>query len=205
MRLHLVLNNFERAERQLKIECNPSVRYVHFCYKKRINLYKTGIAHFLNGGTVELLLSPSPEMLVRKVGFLILGLVVSACSDSTGPKNANVSGAWSYSVSNLSGGGLSCNASGTTVTLNQTGTTFTGTYNGGTLSCGSVGTVSVGTGAVASGVVAANSVNFNFDTQDWMNAGSLSGNTIAGTATVRLVLTGGQTVVMNGNFSMVRQ
>jgi hypothetical protein len=141
---------------------------------------------------------------MRRFAFLMLAMALSACSDSTGPKNANISGSWTYNVSNLSGGGLSCNASGTTVTISQTGTTFTGTYSGGTLSCGTVGNVSIGSGTVANGTVTNNSVTFNFDTQDWTNTGSVSGNSIAGTTTVRLVLTGGQTVVLSGNFSMVK-
>ena len=144
------------------------------------------------------------EVSMRKFFSLFLTLAAVACSDSTGPKNANVSGSWTYSVSNLSGGGLSCNATGTAVTISQTGTTFTGSYSGGTLNCGSVGSVGVGTGTVANGTVTNNAVTFNFDTQDWTNTGTVSGNSLAGTTTVRLVLTGGQTVVLTGNFSMVK-
>jgi hypothetical protein len=143
--------------------------------------------------------------IMRRFGILILAATVSACSDSTGPKNANVSGSWTYNVSNLSGGGLTCNGSGSTVTLSQTGATFTGSYSGGILSCGVAGSVNIGSGVVANGTVSNNAVTFNFDTQDWANTGSVSGNSIAGTTTVRLVVTGGQTVVLSGNFSMVKQ
>jgi hypothetical protein len=136
--------------------------------------------------------------------ILALALVLGACSDSTGPKALNVSGNWTYAVTNLNGAGLSCNATGTTVTLLQTGTTFTGTYSGGTLNCGSVGSSNLGTGTVTSGTVNNNAVTFSFDTTDWTNTGTASGSSVSGTTTVRLVLTGGQTVVMTGNFSMVR-
>src|SRR5512141_2131572 len=101
---------------------------------------------------------------MRRLAVFTLAAMLCACSDSTGPKDANVSGSWTYSVSNLSGAGLSCNASGTTVTISQTGSTFTGSYSGGTLSCGSSGNVDVGSGTVANGTVSNNTVTFNFDT-----------------------------------------
>ena len=142
---------------------------------------------------------------MNKLSVLMLAATLSACSDSTGPKDANISGSWTYNVSNLSGAGLSCNAGGTTVTISQSGSTFTGSYSGGTLSCGSFGSVDVGSGTVANGTVTNNAVTFNFDTPDWTNSGSVSGNSISGTATLRLVLTGGQTVIMTGNFSMVKK
>jgi hypothetical protein len=139
--------------------------------------------------------------------FILAGLVLCAiaCSDSTGPKNANVGGSWTYAVTNLVGGGLSCTAGGTTVNITQSGNTFSGSYNGGTLSCNSAGSFSIGSGTVANGTVAQNAVSFAFDTQDWTNSGTLSGSSVSGTTTVRLVESTGQTVVLTGNFSMVRQ
>jgi hypothetical protein len=142
---------------------------------------------------------------MKRLALIGFALALSASSDSTGPKNVNVAGSWTYSVTNLVGGGLSCNTGGTTVTIAQSGTTFSGTYTGGTLSCNSLGDFAIGTGTVANGTVSDNAVAFDFDTQDWANTGSASGNTISGTATVRLVTSSNQTIILTGNFSMVKR
>jgi hypothetical protein len=142
---------------------------------------------------------------MKRLALVAFALALTACADSTGPKNVNVSGSWTYSVTNLVGGGLSCNTGGTTVTIAQSGTTFSGTYTGGTLSCNSLGDFAIGTGTVANGTVSDNAVAFDFDTQDWANTGSASGNTISGTATVRLVTSSNQTIILTGNFSMVKR
>ena len=70
--------------------------------------------------------------------ILACAVLLGACSggDSTGPSggggntNANVAGTWTYNATNLSGGGASCDYTGAVLQLNQTGTTFTGTYSG---------------------------------------------------------------------------
>ena len=142
---------------------------------------------------------------MKRLIFIALALAATACSDSTGPKDANVAGSWTYNATNLAGGGLSCSISGVTVTISQSGSTFTGSYSTGSLSCGSVGGANFAGGTVVSGTVSNNAVTFNFDTQDWTHAGSVSGSSIAGTTSVRLILTGGQTLIMNGNFSMVKR
>lgn len=141
---------------------------------------------------------------MKRAAFVIAVALSLACSDSSGPKIADVSGAWSYNVTGLAGGGLSCNIGGVTVTLSQTGATFTGSFGSGVLSCGSAGTFNFTGGTVASGTVSGNAVSFNFGTQDWVHNGTLSGNTIAGSTTVRLVPSSGQVVVLLGSFSMVR-
>ena len=141
---------------------------------------------------------------MKKSLFSILVVLLAACSDSTGPKEENVSGAWSYNATNLSGGGLSCSITGVTMTVSQSGTTFSGTYSPGTLSCGSLGSTNFTGGTVVTGKVTGSGVSFNFDTQDWMHNGLISGNSISGTTTMRLVLTGGQTLVMTGNFALAK-
>jgi hypothetical protein len=144
----------------------------------------------------------------RTFALLAVALLVSVgCSDSSGPKNADVSGSWTYNATNLQGGGLSCNASGTSMTFTQLGATFSGTYSGGSISCTGAGgsaTLPVGTGVVAGGTVSGSSVVFNFDTQDWANTGTLSGATIAGTVVIRVV-SGTTSVVLTGSFSAVKR
>ena len=125
-----------------------------------------------------------------------------------GPVNANVSGGWTYSATNLTGGGATCNASGVVLTINQSGSTFTGSYSGGTITCSAPGVPTesgdFGTGTVANGTIAINSVAFNFDTSDWANTGTVSGNSMSGTAVVR-VSTGQSTYILTGNFGATRR
>lgn len=123
-------------------------------------------------------------------------LAVTACGDSSGPGSNNappLTGSWSYSTTNLNAIGVTCNSSGTILTITQSGSTFSGSYSGGTLSCtSSSGTLSgaIGTGVVVSGSVVGNSVSFDLDTSDWRNSGSISGNSMSGTVTVRVVVSG---------------
>jgi hypothetical protein len=141
---------------------------------------------------------------MNKIAIMALGLMLSACGDSTGPKSPNLAGSWSYNATNLAGGGLSCSVSGVIVSISQTDNTFTGTYSPGTLSCVSAGSAAFSGGTVVNGTITGTGVNFNFDTQDWAHNGSLSGNSVSGTTTMRLVLSGGQTLVMNGTFAMAK-
>lgn len=142
-----------------------------------------------------------------RLGIAGLTLLLAACAggDSTGPRDANVSGTWIYNASNIVGGGLSCNASAMSVTFVQTGTTFSGTHTSGNLNCGAAGGGTFAGGTVAGGSVSGNNVSFNLDTQDWSHSGVLSGTTITGTTTTRLVLANGQPVILVGNFSLVKQ
>src|SRR5438105_15587545 len=109
--------------------------------------------------------------------FATASLVGCGSCDSTGPVNANLTGSWTYSVTNLAGGGYSCNSSGTTLVITQSGASFTGTYSGGTFSCSYQGTSSatspVGSGVLASGTVSGNNVSFNFDPLPWSNTGTI--------------------------------
>ena len=150
---------------------------------------------------------------VRRTLLLLLIPVFPACSGDAdgaggmmGPSIPSVAGSWTYNASNLSGSGVSCGVSGTSLAFTQSAGTFTGTYNGGTLSCtGPGGTVtgSVGSGTVANGsVTTAGAVSFDFDTQDWRNTGTVSGNSISGTVVVRIDLGAPSGVVTrSGNFS----
>jgi hypothetical protein len=142
--------------------------------------------------------------------LLILAIVADACGgdDSTGPSQANVGGAWTLSATNLSGQGVSCNLGNTPVTLSQSGSTFTGSYGPGTITCIAGGqSASVGTqGTIVNGVVSGNGVQFDLDTQDFHHIGTISGNSMSGTARWSFDLGGGIGVVTrNGNWAAARQ
>ncbi len=150
---------------------------------------------------------------VRRILPLLLIPVFLACSDDSGdimgPSMPSVAGSWTYSATNLSGSGVSCSVSGTSLVITQSSGTFTGSYNGGTLSCTGGGVTSsspVGSGTIVSGsVTSAGATSFDFDTQDWRNTGTLSGNSISGTVVVRIDL-GAPTgvITLSGNFSAAR-
>jgi hypothetical protein len=138
----------------------------------------------------------------------VLAIVSCGGGDVSGPTNANIAGSWTYTMTNLAGGGLTCFSSGTTMTFSQSGATFTGTYSGGTLSCSAPGfgpvSQTIGNGTIATGTVNINSVSFDLDTSDWRNTGTVSGNSISGTVVVRFT-SGSTSVILNGSFAAIKR
>jgi hypothetical protein len=119
----------------------------------------------------------------------------------------NLSGDWRYATANVSGSGISCSSSGTVLTITQQGNAFSGSYSGGTLTCttgGPTQSVAVGTGAVVAGTVSGSTVSFDLDTSDWHDTGSVSGNSMSGSVTVRLAVDY-QTFTLTGNWGASRQ
>ncbi len=146
--------------------------------------------------------------------FLLLSITLFlACDDgdgdtdgTTGPSSPRVAGTWSYSISNLSNADISCYETGTTLDLNQSGTTFTGSFAGGLFVCDTI-TVFVVEGDVLNGSVTSDSaVSFDLRTSDWHNAGTLSGNAMSGTVEVLINLGPpfGR-VTLTGAFACVRR
>jgi hypothetical protein len=128
--------------------------------------------------------------------------------DSVGPSDANVGGVWTFSISNMSGQGVSCRLGNTPMTLSQTGGTFTGSYGPGTITCqaGSESLSATTQGTIVSGTVDVNAVQFDLDTQDFHHTGSISGNSMSGTARWTLDLGGSVGVItLNGNWAAARQ
>ena len=142
---------------------------------------------------------------MRRLFILAAITTLAACGDSTSP-GPNLGGSWLYSVSNLTSGSVTCSSSGTTLSITQSGATFSGSYSGGTLTCltpsGSSSGL-IGTGAVVSGSLSGNAVSFDLDTGDWHNSGSISGGSMSGSVTVRLTISG-TTFVLSGNFGAAR-
>jgi hypothetical protein len=124
----------------------------------------------------------------------VLGVLISllACSGEDGGTDpgsfANVNGSWSLSITNMTGGGGSCSTSSPIqLTLNQSTTTFTGTYGGGgVLSCtapfGSF-SAATGSGSVVNGQVDGSEVSFDLGTANFHHSGTASGSSMSGTAT----------------------
>ena len=125
---------------------------------------------------------------------LIIALCgVAACgggSSTEPPPAADVSGTWNATVSNMTGGAISCRSTGATqLTLTQTRNTFSGLYSGGQLTCsGPRGTSSapVLSGSVRDGAVDGNNVRFDIDTPDSRFTGTVSGTSMSGTARWRI-------------------
>jgi myosin-crossreactive antigen len=127
-------------------------------------------------------------------------LVLAGCggSDSTGPTPpANVGGTWRFNWTNMAGtvgnlGSISCQATGVNATLSQSGVTFTGTIIGEYLvACTAGGQTAsdvVSGGVITNGIVNGNQVSFNLATADASQTGTVSGNSMSGSATWRLDL-----------------
>ncbi len=136
--------------------------------------------------------------------------------DATGPspvpRTANVGGSWTISITNLSGSvsgvGVSCFFTGAPMVLSQTGATFTGSYGPAELTCHAAGeSVSVTSqGVVVNGTVTGDDVAFDFDTQDAHHVGTVSGNSMSGTAHYRVDVGAPYGLVtLNGVWAAARQ
>jgi hypothetical protein len=94
------------------------------------------------------------------------------------------------------------------MSINQSGTTFTGSYGPGSVTC-LAGTESGSApvqGTVVNRTVSGTSVQFDLDTQDARLTGSVNGNSMSGM--VRWTIDFGGTigvVTLNGNWSAVKQ
>lgn len=97
-------------------------------------------------------------------------LVLVGCGDSPSePRTPNLSGRWTYSATNISGGGGSCDVAGVTLNLTQSGTTFSGSATGGVLTCRAGGesvSVNLTSAVVANGSINGNQIVFDIDTPD---------------------------------------
>lgn len=143
--------------------------------------------------------------------FILLGLAtLLGCGggDSAGP-STNVAGIWFVSLSNLNNSGISCNSTRSTrITINGSGSTFEGGYNGGEFTCaGPEGQASIpiGSGPILNGSISGTRVSMDFDTPDFHLTGTVSGSSMSGT--VRVETDYGQptgVVVLNGNWDAER-
>lgn len=138
---------------------------------------------------------------MRRSILAVLVFLAACGSDSSGPSNdvVNVAGSWTGNWANLQGSGLSCNVSGVQMVVNQSGSTFTGTYSNGQITCN--GTSGGGTaGTIVNGTISGNTVAFDLDNQAAHQTGTISGNSMSGTAIWTLSVSG-TTYTINGTWS----
>lgn len=135
-----------------------------------------------------------------------------ALGPAPAPRTANVGGAWTISITNLAGSvggvGVSCFLGNSPMTLTQTGATFTGTYGPAELTCqaGSESVSGLVDGIVVNGTVSGDAVAFDFDTQDAHHVGTVSGNSMGGTARYRVDVGGASGVVtLDGTWAAARR
>jgi len=137
---------------------------------------------------------------------LTAGCSGDAATGPTGPITPQIGGAWTYSASNVAGGGASCTISNLRLSITPSGTTFSGTYSGGVLVCtGNGQTVTLGPfqGIVVNGTINGTSIAFDLDTQDWRNVGTVGGSSMSGQVTVRLDFGQGP-ITLRGNWAAAR-
>lgn len=141
----------------------------------------------------------------------VLGLGVLAGCGGGDPPNPNATGTWTYSSSMVGSGnaaGVTCNISNLTLTINESGTTFSGTYSGGVIACqgpGGSSSTATGSGSVASGSLVHNAVNFDFDNSSWHHTGGLTDNQMSGSFSAQLSDASGTPLPFTGSWTASRR
>lgn len=140
------------------------------------------------------------------LALVICGVGLAACSgDSTGSSGPQVAGVWRLDITNFNSGPVSCLDTGVTMTLQQAGESFSGTYSGGQFKCSSaVGSDSAPTsGKVVHGSLSGTSVQFDLDTTAWHQTGTISGTTMSGLVNATLVV-GGTPITIAGDWTATK-
>lgn len=155
-----------------------------------------------------------PSMRVRRLLLALFPLSALGCNgdDSNGP--SGLSGRWSYTASALTGDGLVCNLTGTTVDLIQGADgEFTGTAGGaGNMTCTAQGGGNVPPGTSTPfpfngqilGRITGSQVQLSGVTSNWVHGGTRSGNAITGNVRVTEPAPDGNRT-FDGTFSMTKQ
>ena len=162
--------------------------------------------------SVLLLLTVSEDGRVMSTRHLLalgaaLGVVLGACGDGdgTGPNPVDIAGTWSLAWTNMSGSGIRCQTSAIEYQIVQNGTTFTGNSNSTyTLSCtdGITTLTDTLTGAIiTNGRITGNTVSFDLASSAAHQSGTVSGDTMSGTATWTLDLGTSGTIILRGPFA----
>jgi hypothetical protein len=131
------------------------------------------------------------------------GLFVFQACDNGTVEPESLTGTWSYSVSNLNGGGQSCSVAGGTINFTQSGTQLTGSTTGGTLTCTS-GNSALPNSTITNGSVNGTAVQFGFSGVPAQHTGTITGGEIKGTVTVLFPI-GGGLATLSGQFTATRQ
>jgi hypothetical protein len=138
-----------------------------------------------------------------------MATLVGCGSDVTSVKPGPLSGVWNYNATNLAQPGVTCSITGLSLTITQSGDTFTGTVaSGGVVFCRSPARsdtepLSVGD-IVANGILNDGTVAFDIGSATFHNVGSISGTSMSGKATIQ-ILTTGTNALLAGDFTAVKQ
>jgi len=150
--------------------------------------------------------------------WLVIGMLVvvgAGCSSTTAPSATTT---WNYQASELSSGQVTCTF-GAAMSLSDTTGMFTGGYENAYLSCSTPGGASstLVSGTLNSGSFSGTSVSFEFGftdeansgeisatMQQFTNSGSITHNTMQGTATLHATI-GGQPYVLTGPWQATLQ
>ena len=151
---------------------------------------------------------------MRKWPAVALVATLAACSDSTGPRSG-VSQTWLVAYTNFSGGGLTCHADQPGdgrlgLTLNQSGSTLSGTHTGLLMSCTMNGEPMVEwfpPGFVVNGTSSGTSVSFDLDRPISHYAGSVNGNVMSGTGSQEVFSTTSpsDSATLSGSWTAAKQ
>jgi len=149
-----------------------------------------------------------------RLAAILIAAVGCGGDDSTGPfVPTELAGQWSWTVSNATGSGRSCNVSGVTLTFTGSNGALSGSFAGSggqNVSCtvGGQNTLSnFGGGAALSTLTLTGSaISFRFTTTagDWVSTGNVTGpDTMTGSATIRLP-SGGVVNALTGTWTATR-
>jgi hypothetical protein len=147
---------------------------------------------------------------MRRFSIALLGIAACGGDDGTGPTSIDVTGTWSATVSNMTGGGTSCSSTvPTPVVLNQAGTSISGSYSGGEVFCsgpGGPGSIPLGSGLVINGTLSGRTITFDLDTPDFHHTGTANTTSMAGTAqwTIDFGIPVGE-ITLSGNWAASKQ
>jgi len=149
---------------------------------------------------------------MRRLLAVTLSLAaLAACGggDSpTEPRTINLSGTWRITYTNMTGSGITCGTTAIDYVISQSGTTFSGTSSSTyTITCtDGVNTLSetfVGA-IITNGHINGSAIQFDLATSSAHQTGTISGNSMTGTASWTLDLGSSGTVVLNGQFGGLR-
>ncbi|HEY7878521.1 MAG TPA: hypothetical protein VIC55_09870 [Gemmatimonadaceae bacterium] len=146
----------------------------------------------------------------RALALAGLCVGLAACGgDSTAPKSAQVDGTWVASftsiVGDVDGVHVACSSiAPTQLSISQSGSAFSGTYDGGTLSCtteGNSASLDFGSGSIVNGTIAGQNVAFDLDSPQEHLTGVVSGTSAAGRIAIADTANG---VALSGTWSASR-
>lgn len=144
-------------------------------------------------------------------------MLLAACGggdDSNGPSTTGLGGTWRFAwpamTGTVNGNALSCNVSGVTMVLVQTGATFSGTQSGSaTMTCSANGqqviSQAIGGETIVNGTISGANVAFELGSIPGPHTGTLAGTSMSGGATWSIDLGGGTVVTMTGSWNAARR